>query len=253
MTFWDHAKIAIREADIVAEVLDARMPELSRNHEVEELVELGGKFLLFVVNKSDLISGENFKNIKKGLGENAVFVSGSKNLGMRKLKERLIIIGKRLGLERPRVCFVGYPNVGKSSVINALVKRSRTKVSSIAGTTKGIQWVSAPHFKILDSPGVIPFDERDEALIALLGAKNPDKLKLPERAAIEVIKFLKKNYPVLLSRFYNVSGEQDENDIFLEIGKNKRFLIKGGVIDMRRTALTIIRDWQNGKLNMFKQ
>ena len=149
------------------------------------------------------------------------------------------------------MCFVGYPNVGKSSVINALVKRARTKVSSIAGTTKGVQWVSTPSFKILDSPGVIPFDERDEALIAFLGAKNPEKLKQPERAAIRFIGLLKKQYPKLLENFYGIPEEKDENDIFMDIGKKKHFLVKGGEIDMRRTALGIIRDWQLGKIFIF--
>ena len=252
MTFWDHAKIAVREADIVAEVLDARMPELSRNHELEEYVEENGKFLLFVINKSDLVPREFTEKLQKEMGEQkTVFVSGSKNLGMKKLKERIIIIGKRLGFDRPRVCFVGYPNVGKSSVINALVKRSRAAVSSLAGTTKGIQWVSASHFRILDSPGVIPFDERDESLIALLGAKNPEKLKIPERAALVVIKFLKSSHPGSLVASYGINEEQDENDIFLDIGKKKHFLIKGGEIDTRRTALVIVREWQQGKIKLF--
>jgi len=249
MTFWKHAKIAIQESDIVAEVLDARMPELSRNHEIEELVEREGKFLLFVLNKGDLVPRELIDKIINSLGnEKCVSVSGKKNLGMRRLKEVLIIIGKRHGFSRPRVCFVGYPNVGKSSVINALAKSARAPVSSVPGTTKGIQWISLPSLKVIDSPGVIPFDERDEARIALIGSRDPERLKRPERAALEIIRFLRQAYPGILSSYYGVSESIDENDLFTEIGLRKHFLLKGGESDTRRTALSIVKDWQSGKI-----
>lgn len=250
MSFWKHANIAIREADIVAEVLDARMPELSRNHELEEKVREYGKELVFVLNKSDLVTRIEIEATKKSLGKNVVFVSGKKNLGMRKLKEFLIIMGKRKFLERAKVCFVGYPNVGKSSVINALVKRARAKVSSVAGTTKGVQWVTSPNLKIIDSPGVIPFDERNEGLIALLGSRDPQKLKRPEQAAIEVIRFLRSNYPLALELSYGIKNEGDEYELLEKIARFKHFLLKGAEPDFRRASITLVREWQLGKMKL---
>ncbi len=249
MTFWNDVSNAIQQSDIVAIVLDARLPELSRNNEIEELIERSGKPLIFVVNKSDLVPRKFIEQTTDYLGrERTLFVSGIKNLGMSKLKERLFIMAKRSGFANPRVCFVGYPNVGKSSVINALVKRAKTNVSAKAGTTRGLQWVSFGSMRILDSPGVIPIDIWDEARLALLSAKNAEKLKNPEQAAIYILKYLKEAHPKSLTHFYGVPVMDDVNDIFEAIAKKRNYLLKGATLDTRRTALAIIRDWQHGQL-----
>ena len=237
MQFWYSVQTAIREADIVVEVLDARLPELSRSADIEQMVERNRKQLLFVVNKSDLVSRESVERLQRELGVGrCVFVSGVKNLGMRVLKERLFMIGKKLGYSDPRVCFVGYPNVGKSSVINALAKRAKAKVSPHAGTTKGIQWISAGGLRIMDSPGVIPVEVHDEARIALMSARDPEKLKLPERAAVVLLKYVRENHLAAFARFYGIAVEGDENDLFIAVGTKKRFLKKGGepIIGARR-------------------
>lgn len=253
MQFWKSVINAIRVSDIVVEVLDARLPDLSRSSDIEDLVAKYGKRLMFVVNKSDLVSRESLEQTKRELGEDiCLFVSGKNNLGMKLLKERLMIWGKDMGINEPRICFVGYPNVGKSSVINALGKRAKAKVSPMAGTTRGLQWISVSYLKVLDSPGVIPVAERDEARIALLSARNPERVKNPERAALYLLWFLNLKYKKVLAREYGVEGS-DENELFLAIAAKKRFLLKGGELDLRRTALTLLRDWQRGKISLIAQ
>jgi ribosome biogenesis GTPase A len=251
MQFWMSVISALRASDIVVEVLDARLPELSRSKDIETLVEKYGKRLLFVLNKSDLVSREDLERTKEELGHDVcLFVSGKNNLGMKMLKEKLMIWGKEMKIDEPRICFVGYPNVGKSSVINALGKRAKAQVSPIAGTTKGLQWISVSYLKVLDSPGVIPVDIRDEARIALLSARDPEKLKNPQRAALHLIQYLKFYHKKALCKFYGIEPLLDENDLFLAIAAKKNFLLKKGELDLRRTALTILRDWQRGKISL---
>lgn len=252
MQFWKSVISALRVSDIVVEVLDARLPELSRSRDIEGLVDKYGKRLMFVVNKSDLVSREDLERIKRELGENVcIFVSGKNNLGMKILKERLMIWGKQMDINEPRICFVGYPNVGKSSIINALGKRAKARVSPVAGTTKGLQWISVSYLKVLDSPGVIPVDVRDEARIALLSARDPEKLKNPERAALHLIQYLKFYHKKAFCKFYGLDKDVlDENDIFLAIASKKNFLLKKGELDLRRTALQVLRDWQHGRISL---
>lgn len=250
MQFWYSVKLALREADVIVEVLDARLPQLSRSPDIEEFAAQIKKPLLFAINKSDLVPRESLDTLKSELGDHqCVFISGKKNLGMRILKERIFQMAHTRGQSEPKVCFVGYPNVGKSSIINALAKRAKTAVSPVAGTTKGIQWVTAGGLRILDSPGVIPVDVNDEARIALLSARDPEKLKFPERAALTLIRFLLENHPGYLEKNYDISGA-DENDLIIAFAHKKHLLLKGGEIDLHRAALLLLRDWQRGNLSI---
>lgn len=248
LSFWEHLKRGLRQTDIIAEVIDGRLPQLSRNDTIEELARVYNKPFLFVINKCDLITREAAEKIKQELGEHlCVFVSGKRGLGMRMLKEKIIVMGKPTGRDRIRVSFVGYPNVGKSSISNALAKRAKSKVSAHAGTTKGIQWVKAGSIRILDSPGVIPIDFDDEPRLALLAAKDPERLKQPESAAMVLLDFLKKNYPYVLAR-YGLSADMESDELLYELARKRNFLRKGGELDIRRATLTLLNEWNLGKI-----
>ncbi len=251
MTYWEIVKNIVRKADVVVMVMDARMPELSRNEQLENMVAKMGKKLFLAFNKIDLVSKEHFAFLKKRY-QQAFFVSGPRNTGINRLRTAILIAAKRSGIENPKVGVVGYPNVGKSAIINALAHRAKAIMSPVAGTTKGVQIVKAGNLHILDSPGVFPYGD-DEIKLGILAAKNPEKLNNPELLACEIIKmFLESNWRGL-EDFYGVRIDEEEPDayeIMLEIGKQRKFLLKGGVIDERRTALQIIRDWQTGKLRI---
>ena len=250
MGFWPIVRKVVNESDVVLEIMDARMPKISRNEEVEKLVKFHKKILIKVYTKIDLVS-KDYLDFLRGKEKDSIFVSGAKNIGMKKLKEKILIFSKRLGISEPIVGIVGYPNVGKSAIINALAKRARAKVSNRAGTTRGIQWVNAGSLRILDSPGVVPWSD-DEVILGIMGAKHPERLKDPEAVVIKIIKFFldygKKN----LEEFYKVDieGKIDEYDILLEIGRARGFLLKGNRVDENRTIFQIIRDWRDGKLRL---
>ena len=240
---------AIKDADIVLFVLDARMPEFSRNRDLESKLEESNKEFLLVFNKIDLISKEALEKLKSQ-NKDAFFVSSDKNIDINRLRLALQIKAKKSHYEKLEIGIVGYPNVGKSALTNVLSRSAKTQVSSKAGTTKGNQWASSNQFRIVDSPGVIPFED-DEAKLGILGAKNPEKLKNPELVATEIIKIFLNLNPEKLEQFYAFKiKEVDEYEVMLQIGCAKKLLKKGGLVEENRTSMMIIRDWQTGKLKL---
>src|SRR3989338_2174139 len=131
-SFWVHVKLVLREADILIEVLDARMIQASRNEEIEDKIRHLGKILLYVINKCDLVDVEALKQEKKGLSP-SVFISSKDRLGTTILKKKILELSHG---EPVIVGVLGYPNVGKSSLINALAGRTAAKTSSESGYTK---------------------------------------------------------------------------------------------------------------------
>lgn len=250
MSFWPVVKRVVKDADIVLFVLDARMPDLSYNKSLESMLKLHNKEFVRVFTKIDLISKDELAKLRRTFNY-SFFVSGLKNIGMNKLKSGLMINAKRRGIEKPMIGVVGYPNMGKSAIINALAKGSRAKVSARAGTTKGIQWINAGSLRVLDSPGVVPIKDREIAL-GLLGAKNVEKMKRPGKVASSIIhRFIDSGNPGL-EEFYGFKLEKgdDDYDVLVKIGKVKGFLIKGGKLDENRVVEKIVRDWQTGVLRL---
>ncbi|PXY71236.1 hypothetical protein CXX78_00415 [Candidatus Parvarchaeota archaeon] len=249
MGYWPIVEKVIAESDFVLVVLDARMPEISENKGVFKMLKKHRKESFRIFTKIDLASEEVINKLRKEHPK-AFFVSGIKNLGISNLKRSLLIEAKRKKISYPLIGIVGYPNVGKSAIINALSKRQKAKISRVAGTTKGIQWIKAGSLKIMDSPGIVPIED-NELKLGILGAKNPEKLKNLEKVSIGIIKIFIKNNSEKLENFYGVKiNGKDAYEIFQEIGKSRKFLIKGGEIDENRTSLQIIRDWQSGKLGL---
>ncbi len=247
--FWKDVETVIRKADIILMVIDSRLPKESINEEIKWRVERQGKKLVYVFNKIDLVGRKDLDELRKQY-DDAFFVSGARNIGISGLKKGIFVITRRMGIELPHVGIVGYPNVGKSAIINALSHRAKAKVSSVAGTTRGVQWVKAGTLRIIDSPGVIPLGDKEQE-IGVLGAKNPEMLRNPDSAALKVIQmFLEKDKRKLENYFGIKINDKSDEEILEMIGKKRGFLIKGGNVDIDRTVIQILRDWQKGKLRL---
>jgi len=121
-------------------------------------------------------------------------------------------------------------------------------VSSIPGTTKKTTWVRNGKLRIMDSPGVIPFRDQNVQM-GMSAAKDPHKIRNPEKVALKIIEFLMKKDEKILKKYYGASGE-DSYEVFLDIGKKKGFLVKGGEVNENRVAIKVIDDWQKGKINL---
>ena len=233
------------------EVLDARFPDETRNRDVErEIVSLNKPFII-VINKCDLVSREKLEKTKAYLSKTAptVFVSSKDKSGTTILRHQILESACIKGRDI-LVGTIGYPNVGKSSIINSVTGRHRTSTSPISGHTKGIQKVYAgSRIMFMDTPGVVPFDKMDEYTQGLLGIKDATKLQDRVGVSLKIIKKILAENKTSLESFYHIVIENESSSNVLElIGKQCNFLQKKGEIDETRTAIKVITDWQNGLL-----
>jgi len=269
----------IEISDIVLEVLDARFPKEMQNKEIGKLVKNKGKKIIYVLNKSDL-------TLKRDKRLNPrVFVSCKTQKGVAELRDKIKVEAGKIrkageynrvqvgapkegipqrarepatqartpnGYGRIQVGIIGYPNTGKSSLINLLIGRASAKTASEAGFTKGIQKLRlSENILLLDSPGVIPAEDysmTSEEKIAQhvkFGGKSHTQVKNPELALNEIVKSNKK----ALEKFYKIKFKNAE-DLIEKIGKRKGFLKKGGEVNSDRAARAVLKDWQLGKIKV---
>ncbi len=248
-TYWTLVKEVIHRADILLEVLDARLPDETRNPELEQKIKEIGKKIIFVLNKSDLVSQDIMEKEKKRLQKinPAVFVSSKLHQGTKMLREEIL---KNVSKDQIKVGVLGYPNVGKSSIINVLKGKKSAPTSSFSGYTKGLMDVRiTSRIMLVDTPGVIPFMERDEFKHALIGTKNVQQIKDPENVAIEMISYLEKR-GINVAKFYNSKKGKDELETLENIAISRNVLMKGGIADTEKMSKIIIKDWQEGKMRI---
>ena len=225
----------IDKSDIVLEILDARFIEETRNKSIEQKVKHKNKILVHVINKCDFVDKNYLDNVKKGL-ENCVFVSAKNHLGTTLLKQKIKMLAKRM--KYPVVGVVGYPNVGKSSVINALKGRNSAKVSPEPGFTKAKQCLNIDNdFYIIDTPGVIPKDNKEE--LVLIGAQNYSTIKDPDLAVMNLM----VAHPGLIEKRYGIKPNQDKESAIEEIALKLKMKKKGNLLDVERTSRKILREW----------
>ena len=234
--FWRIVNKVIRKADIILLVIDARFPELTRHPEIEKKVREQDKKLLYVINKSDLVKNPKFSETPH------VFVSSRDRQGSSKLFKKIMELAHG---EEVKVGVLGYPNVGKSSVINMLKGKKSAKTSSQAGYTKGIQYVTARNkLLLIDTPGVLPFTEKDLLKQITIGAFNPQHVKEPDYYAMLII----KEHQKMFEKYYDVKFT--DADEFLDRAALKHnYLKKGGKPDRMRFARKLLHDWQQGHIH----
>jgi len=247
-------KEIIYQSDIILMVLDARMPEISRNKRIEELLKENTRKFIFVLNKSDIAAKKTILTAKKKLLKIAPVVELSAETGDRVQVLRKMIYAMLDKMENPykKVGILGYPNMGKSALINKLSKRRAAKVAPVAGFTKGIHWIRGKSMELVDGPGYIETKDKMEQLkLGFIGAQNPEKLKDPENMALSIIEVLLTKKGKGIEENYKIKiTSKDPFEILETIGKKLGHLKKGGVIETKRTSMVIIRDWQSGKLRI---
>ena len=241
--FWKLVDSVIGQADIILMVVDARVIAQTRNDEIEKKVAASGKTLITVINKCDLVDKDKLDRYKRRLHP-CVFVSAHKFYGMTMLRRMILRYSKG---ESVTVGVVGYPNTGKSSVINALKGKASAGVSSVSGYTKGKQDIRIDNkIRVIDTPGVLSVSDDKKSSKLIITASRTDS-KYPDLAVYELL----KNYRKELLSYYKIIDEQQDGEELLElIAKKLNRVRSGGVPDIDTTAKMILQDWQKGKIQL---
>ncbi len=244
VSFWKVVNQVLKESDVILEILDARFPEETRNIEIEDKVKKLDKKLIYILNKSDLIK-ERFSDIKLNFSP-VIFISAKKNLGTTKIRKALKKLVKNKSLI---VGVVGYPNTGKSSLINTLKHKKSAPTSSVPGATRALQKIRISRdIYLLDTPGVFPYNIKDEKENAIINVKDYRKVKEPDSVALEIIRKIKEKDPKIIEDLYHVKMKDDPEETLNAIAKKFNWLIKGGKPNIDQTSRKIIQDWQRGRI-----
>ena len=244
MGSWKTVIGEIKSSDGVLEVVDARCPNEFRSKKLEMLFDDLDKPFWIVINKVDIVPKDFADRCKKALKEQSkavdvVHVSCKKFYGFWILRRSL---KNHFGDRRAKLVVVGFPNVGKSSLINMIAQCTVVSTAPIPGHTKGKQWIRiSSKLLISDLPGVIPkeFANRDWAKILF-----PDDV---EESAFILLEKIKNAEGSNFEELYGVKPEPSE-DTLEKIALKFGFLKKGEKPDTHRSAQRILNDWNNCKL-----
>jgi ribosome biogenesis GTPase A len=256
----------LQTVDVVVEVLDARMPLMSRHPDIRQRVVDRQKPLVTVLNKRDLADPsllDAWMDYFKDLGEHVLSVDAQRDAHAKKAIIHAILaegavaqarwVAKGLKPRPIRTMMMGMPNVGKSSLINGLIGKKKVHTGHKAGVTRQTQWVRVhPQVELLDSPGILPpkLDRQDVAhwlaVVSSLGEKSFDD----EEIARFCLGYFDEHYPHLLRQKYGApSAEDAQNAWSLErIATLSNLLQKGGLADVQRAAHRLIVDVRQGQL-----
>ncbi len=256
----------VKLVDLVAEVVDARIPISSRNPDIDTMV--GERPRLIIFNRVDQADptmtaqwlawfkkkgyGVLETDAKSGKGVNQ-FSAAAKNV----LKDKLVAWKSKGQVGRPiRAMVVGVPNVGKSTFINKVARRKSAKASDRPGVTRGKQWVSVDSgLELLDTPGILWPKFEDETIglhLAFTGAVK-DEVTDIEGLACALLELLGNRYPRALKERYKVAeidGLQGWK-LLEQCARKRGMLTSGGGVDTERMAKVLLDEFRGCKLGRF--
>jgi nuclear GTP-binding protein len=256
-------------SDIVIHVVDARDPPGTTCTRVVSHLKTQAthKHLVFVLNKCDLVPNWCVRRWISVLGETAPTLafraSTTKPFGKGALIDVLRQFSHLKSENKQISCgVVGYPNVGKSSVINSLRAKDVCKTAPVPGETKIWQYVALTRrVNLIDSPGVVYNDEGGadgDANAVLKGVVRAERLPDPE---VFIAPLLRRCNPKHIVRTYDVpfdglpgNSEADEAvamDFLDTLARKSGRLRKGGEADIHTVAVQMLNDWQRGKMPHF--
>ncbi|VDK45123.1 unnamed protein product [Anisakis simplex] len=253
---WGELYKVLDSSDVIVEVIDARDPIGTRCKHVEEFLrkEKPHKHLIVVLNKIDLVPTWVTKKwlsiMSKQLPTVAFHASMQHSFGKGALINVLRQFAK-LHKERKQISvgFIGYPNVGKSSIVNTLRAKKVCKTAPIAGETKVWQYVTLMRrIYMIDSPGVVYPQGDSETQIILKGVVRVENVKDPENHVQGVLDRVKAEY---LKTVYGIDDWTDAEDFLSKICLKAGRLLKGGEPDIQTVAKAVLNDFQRGRLPYF--
>ncbi|KAJ1501009.1 GTPase required for pre-60S ribosomal subunit nuclear export and maturation [Coelomomyces lativittatus] len=244
----------IDSSDVVVYVLDARDPLGTRSAKIEKYLqkECPHKHLLFVLNKCDLIPTRTTAQWVHYLSQSVPTLAFHASITNPFGKGALIQVLRQYARLHPEkrqlsVGFIGYPNTGKSSIINTLKKKKVCNVAPIPGETKIWQYITLmKRIYLIDCPGVVyPDHELSESEIVLKGIVRIENIKTPEDVVPEL---LARVQPEHLIKTYGIETWDHANDFLDQLAKKTGRLLKGGESDLSTTAKLVLHDWIRGRI-----
>ncbi|XP_057196765.1 nucleolar GTP-binding protein 2 [Triplophysa rosa] len=253
---WGELYKVIDSSDVVIQVLDARDPMGTRSKSIETYIkkEKPWKHLIFVLNKCDLIPTWVTKRWVAILSQEyptlAFQASLTNSFGKGSLIQLLRQFGKlHSDKKQISVGFIGYPNVGKSSVINTLRSKKVCKVAPIAGETKVWQYITLMRrIFLIDCPGVVYPSDDSETDIVLKGVVQVEKIRSPEDHIGAVLERAKSEY---IQKTYRIPSWSSPEDFLEKLAFRTGKLLKGGEPDLSTVSKMVLNDWQRGRIPSF--
>lgn len=254
--------------DVVFELLDARIPQSSRNPMIDEITSTKPRLIL--LNKADLADPDGTAEWAKyfrAQGHATHAIDANAGTGIKELagkakellKEKIQRqIDKGMKPRPVRALIVGIPNVGKSTLINRLAGRNIALTGDRPGVTKGQQWIRfGGELELLDTPGILwpRFDDPIAGFrLAATGAIKEDVIDIAEVACF-VLHILVERYGAVLADRYDLEDlpsklpdMQAAIDVLESIGKRRGCIVSGGNVDYEKAAVLLLRDLRSGKL-----
>lgn len=246
--------------DVVFEVIDSRIPDSSKNREIDGLIK--NKPRILVMTKSDLCDLEKSRKWKiyyEKMGYQVVMVDliNNKNINeilnlTNKLSSSLNEkrLNKGLKARSLRILILGIPNVGKSTLINRLVGKKATNVGNKPGITKKLEWIRInKDLELLDSPGILwpKLEGYNTALNLAAMTAIKEEILNKEEVAIYIINTMLNLYPDSIKGRYKLTTETDIVEILDKIGKSIG-AIKNNETDYEKVYNVILKDLREGYL-----
>ena len=250
----------LKLVDVVLELVDARLPESSRNPQLKDLLQ--DKPSIIVLTKMDLADPKETRKwieYYEKMGQPAVAINsvqGSLKVIDKKIKEVLaekLANKKARGIlsQRIKVMCIGIPNVGKSTLLNHLVKKNVAQVGNRPGVTKSQQWLKAgKDLQLLDTPGILWPKFEDQTVgqhLAFTGAIRDELIQSTE-LALDLIEFLTENYPGTLNQHYHVEERQPSVDTLRQLAEVRGCIGRGSEPDFDKAASLLLDDFRNARL-----
>ena len=253
---WEELYKVLDSSDVICQVLDVRNPLGTRCPHIEKQIKKQShKHLIFILNKCDLVptwvTTRWVKRLSTEYPTIAFHASVTNPFGKSALTQLLRQFDKfHKDKKTISIGFIGYPNVGKSSVINTLRQKAVCKVAPIPGETKVWQYIAlSKRVYLIDCPGVVyDVGDSDEDLV-LKGVVRPEKL---EDAHIYIAGVLKRCEKEHLRGIYGVQEWTDAEDFMTQLAKMGGRLLKGGEPDLNTVGKMILHDWQRGKILFYE-
>ena len=258
-----HMHKAIREmtnilpdVDLVIELLDARLPASSQNPAIVALRD--NKPCIKILSKSDLADPETTSRWQAHFEQNASVKTLQTTLDLNGKPQKIIRLCQALVPSRVKanlnmlVMVAGIPNVGKSTLINALAGRKVAKTGDEPAITKGQQRIKLEQgIMLLDTPGILwPKIENENSgyRLAASGAIKDTAMGI-EEVAFYLADYLIKRYPAALKDRYDLALVPDTELEFFELmGARRGCLSAGGRVDLEKASAILVNEFRAGML-----